>query len=318
MLGETMAKRGKPRESLGSAVRSLNYHHLSYFWMVAKEGTITKASRRLRLAQPTISVQLRSLEENLGVELFDRSGRTLVLTEAGRVVFRYADDILALGREMVDVLNERPVNRPLRLAVGLAFVVPKLIAYQLLRPALEMSSGVLVECYEDKVERLLTQLASHEIDLVISDAPLGPGVAVKAYNHPLGESATTFFAVRSLALRLRRGFPRSLDDAPYLMPMEGSAMRRELDRWFDSLEIRPHIVGQFDDSALLKVFGQSGVGAFAAPSVIEKEVRQQYHVEVVGRTQEVKECFYAISAERKVKHPGVLAISDAARTKLFG
>lgn len=313
-----MAKPRKSKEPLGSAMRSLNYHHLSYFWMVAKEGTITKASQRLRLAQPTISVQIRTLEEHLEVELFDRSGRTLVLTEAGRIVFRYADDILALGREMLDVLKERPVNRPLRLAVGLAFVVPKLIAYQLLRPALELTPGVLVECYEDRVDHLLTQLASHELDLVISDAPLGPGVAVKAYNHPLGESATTFFAVRSLAVRLRRGFPQSLDGAPYLMPMGGNAMRRELERWFDSLGIRPHVVGQFDDSALLKVFGQSGVGAFATPSVIEKEVRQQYHVEVVGRTSEVKERFYAISAERKVKHPGVLAISDAARTKLFG
>jgi LysR family transcriptional activator of nhaA len=313
-----MAKPKKAREPIGTAIRALNYHHLAYFWMVAEEGTITKASRRLGLAQPTISAQLRTLEEHLEVELFDRSGRTLVLTDAGRVVYRYADEILSLGREMVDVLNERPVDRPLRLAVGLALVVPKLIAYELLRPALELSPGVLVECYEDKVDRLLTQLASHELDLVISDAPLGPGAAVKAYNHPLGESATTFFAARPLALRLRRGFPGSLDGTPYLMPMGGSAMRRELEQWFDSLRIRPQVVGQFDDSALLKVFGQSGVGAFAAPSVIEKQVRQQYGVEVIGRTDAVTERFYAISAERKVKHAGVLAITDVGRAKLFG
>lgn len=312
---------GKPqgtRGQLGRNVRAINYHHLTYFWMVAEEGTITKASKRLHLSQPTISAQLRTLEENLEVELFDRSGRTLVLTDAGRVVHRYADEILNLGREMVDVLNDRPVNRPVRLAVGLAFVVPKLIAYQLLRPALALTPGVVVECYEDKVERLLAQLASHELDLVISDAPLGTGVAVKAYCHLLGESSTSFFAAGSLAVRLRGGFPDSLDNAPYLMPMGGSALRRELDQWFDSRHIRPQIVGQFDDSALLKVFGQSGVGAFAAPSVIEKQICKQYGVQVIGRADEVTERFYAISAERKVKHAGVLAISNMARTELFG
>lgn len=313
-----MTKTRKTPGQLGRVVHSLNYHHLKYFWMVAEEGSITKASQRLRLAQPTISTQIRTLEESLEVELFDRSGRGLVLTDAGRVVHRYADEILALGRELVDVLNDRPVDRPLRLAVGLAFVVPKLIAYQLLRPALELATGVVVECYEDKVDRLFALLASHELDLVISDAPLGPGVAVKAYNHPLGESATSFFAARPLALQLRRGFPGSLDGAPYLIPMSGSAMRRELEHWFDSLGIRPRVVGEFDDSALLKVFGQSGVGAFAAPSVIEKQVCQQYRVQVIGRTDEVTERFYAISPERKVKHPGVLAISEGARTELFG
>ena len=313
-----MSHAKKARRRTGKVLPTLNYHHLMYLWTVAEEGTITKASRRLRLAQPTISTQIRTLEENLEVELFDRSGRTLVLTDAGRVVHRYADEIINLGREMVDVLNERPVDRPVRLAVGLAFVVPKLIAYQLLRPALDLAPGVLVECHEDKVDRLITQLASHELDLVISDAPLGPGTAVKAYNHLLGESATSFFAARPLALRLRRGFPDSLDGAPYHMPMGGSALRRELEQWFDSLRIRPRVVGQFDDSALLKVFGQSGVGVFAAPSVIEKQIRQQYGGQVIGRTDEVTERFYAISAERKVKHPGVIAISKVARTKLFG
>jgi LysR family transcriptional activator of nhaA len=312
-----MSASKKPREPLGKAIRSLNYHHLSYFWMVAEEGTITRASKRLRLAQPTVSAQLRTLEENLGVELFDRSGRSLVLTDAGRIVHRYAGEILQLGREMVDVLNDRPVDRPVRLAVGLAFVVPKLIAYELLRPALELEPGVIIECYEDKVDRLLTQLAAHELDLVISDAPLGSGVAVKAYNHHLGESSTSFFAARPLAVRLKRGFPESLDEAPYLMPMAGSSVRRELEHWFDNLRIRPQVVGEFDDSALLKVFGQSGVGAFAVPTVIEKQVREQYGVQLIGRSDQVVERFYAISAERHVKHPGVLAIANVARTKIF-
>jgi LysR family transcriptional activator of nhaA len=313
-----MAKNKKVRSSLSAVARGPSYHHLKYFWTVVEEGTITKASQRLRLAQPTISTQLRKLEENLGVELFTRQGRRLIVTDAGRVVHRYADEILKLGKEMVDVLGDRPPDRPLRLAVGLTLVVPKLVAYELLRPALELTPGVLVECHEDKVSRLLPLLASHELDLVISDAPLGPGVAVKAYNHPLGESSTSFMAARALASGLRTGFPNSLDRAPYLMPMGGSALRRELERWFSELHVRPDIVGEFDDSALLKVFGQSGVGAFAVPTVIEEQVKRQYGVEVVGRTHEVTERFYAISAERKFKHPGVLAIVNVARTKIFG
>ncbi|MDH5671426.1 MAG: transcriptional activator NhaR [Myxococcales bacterium] len=313
-----MSRARRAPERLRSTLRSLNYHHLVYLWTVAEEGTVTKAAKRLGLAQPTISAQLKALEEQLEVELFDRSGRNLLLTDAGRVVHRYADEILALGREMLDVLNERTMDRPIQLKVGLALVVPKLIAYQLLRPSLELSPGVLVECYEDKTDRLLAQLATHELDLVITDAPLGSGAAIKAYNHHLGRSATTFFAARPLALRLRRGFPHSLDGAPYLMPMRRSALRRDLELWFESLGVRPHVVGEFDDSALLKVFGQSGVGAFAAPSVIEKQVKQQYGVQVIGRTDEVIEHFYAISAERRVRHPGVVAIANVARQQLFG
>jgi LysR family transcriptional activator of nhaA len=286
--------------------------------MVAKEGSIADAAKRLRLAQPTISTQIRTLEQVLDVELFDRSGRRLVLTEAGHVAFRYAEEIFSLGREMLDVLHERPTDRAIRMHVGVTYVVPKLIAYRLLAPALALESGLHVVCREDRFDRLLGQLARHELDLVISDVPIGPDISVKAFNHLLGSCGVSFFAAPALAQKVRRGFPNSIDRAPFLLPMPGSAVRRELDRWFDQLELRPEIVGEFDDSALLKVFGQSGVGVFAAPSAIEKEVKRDYGVQVVGRTDAIQERFYAITVERRLKHPGVLAISESAKANLFG
>lgn len=296
----------------------INYHHLLYFWMVAKEGSIAEAAKRLRLSQPTISTQIRTLEEALEVELFDRSGRRLVLTEVGHIAFRYAEEIFSLGREMVDVLHERPTGRPLQMVVGVTYVVPKLIAYRLLVPALGLPDGVHVVCREDRFDRLLGQLARHELDLVLSDVPIGPESSVKAFNHPLGSCDVSFFAAPGLAQKYRRGFPKSLDRAPFLLPMPGSAVRRELDRWFDEHDINPEIVGQFDDSALIKVFGQSGAGLFAGPSVIEKEIKGAYGVQVVGRTSAIQERFYAITVERRIKHPGVVAISESAKTTLFG
>lgn len=296
----------------------INYHHLLYFWMVAKEGSIAEAAKRLRISQPTISTQIRMLEQVLDVELFDRSGRRLVLTDAGRVALRYAESIFTLGREMVDVLHGRPTEGPLQMTVGITYVVPKLIAYRLLMPALELPEGLHVVCREDRFDNLLAQLARHELDLVLSDVPIGPEISIKAYNHLLGSCGITFFAVAALARKYRRGFPRSLDGAPFLLPMPGSSVRRELNHWFDALDLRPEIVGQFDDSALLKVFGQAGVGVFAGPSAIEGEIKREYNVQVVGRTEEIHERFYAITVERRLKHPGVLAISKSAKSKLFG
>lgn len=311
----------------------LNYHHLLYFWTVAKEGSLAGAAKVLRVSQPTLSTQIRALERQLDVELFDRSGRRLRLTDVGRVAFRYADEIFSLGRELVDVVHERPVGRPLRLAVGLTFSVPKLVAYRLLEPALVLPGGVELDVHEDRLPELLARLVTHELDLLISDAPLmadlgGKGVGAhtgdaagapsrKAFNHPLGESHATFFAADALARRLRPGFPRSLDRAPFLMPMRGTPLCRELERWFDRHDLAPQIRGSFDDGALVKVFGQSGVGVFVAPSVIEQEIRAQYDVAVVGRTDEIVERFYAITVERRLKHPGVIAISSAARQDLF-
>ena len=296
----------------------LNYHHLLYFWAVAREGGVTRASEQLRLAQPTISGQLKALEEALGEKLFERAGRRLVLTDVGRVVYRYADEIFTLGRELQDTLKGRPTGRPVRFTVGVADAVPKLVAYRLLRPALTLPEPVHVVCREDKPDRLLSELGVHSLDLVLSDAPASPGVKVKAYSHLLGETPVAFFGTDALAAAHRRGFPRSLDGAPVLLPTEGSSLRRSLEQWFDAEGLRPRVVGEIEDSALLKVFGQAGTGLFPAPVAIEAEIRVQFGVKVVGRVDAVKARFYALSAERKLKHPAVLAIREAARSQLFG
>ena len=296
----------------------LNYHHLLYFWTVAREGSVTRASQQLRLAQPTVSGQLKALEDALGEKLFERTGRRLVLTDVGRVVLRYADEIFSLGRELQDTLKGRPTGRPIRFTVGVADAVPKLVAYRLLLPALSLPEPVHIVCREDKPERLLAELSVHSLDLVISDSPVGAGVKVKAYSHLLGETPVAFFGSDALASGYRKGFPRSLEGAPVLMPTEGSTLRRSLDQWLDTEGIRPRVVGEIEDSALLKVFGQAGVGLFAAPVAIEAEVRAQFGVKLLGRVDSVKERFYALSAERKLKHPAVVAICEGARRRLFG
>ena len=298
-------------------MRWLNYHHLLYFWTVAKEGSIARASQSLRLAQPTISGQIRALEESLGEKLFRREGRRLVLTDVGQVAFRYAEEIFQLGRELTDTLHGRPTGRPMRLVVGVADALPKLIAYRLIEPALRLADPVHVVCREDRPERLLAELASHGVDIVLSDAPAPAAAALRAFNHPLGECGVSFFAVQGLADRLRAGFPGTLDGAPFLLPSETSALRRALDAWFDRNGVRPRIVGEFDDSALLKAFGEAGAGAFAAPSVLEAPIRDQYGVQLVARVDELRERFWAISVERKLQHPAIVAISHAARTELF-
>jgi len=296
----------------------LNYHHLLYFWVVAKEGTIAAACKELNLAQPTISAQLRSLERSLGEKLFTRVGRNLALTETGRVVYRYADEIFSLGRDLLDTIQGRPIGRPLRFNVGVADVLPKLVAYRLLEPALHLPEQVQLVCQEGSPPELLTRLAVFELDLVLSDSPIGPDVKVRAFNHLLGECGVTIFGTKDLAARYRRRFPKSLAGAPFIIPTANTALRRAIGHWFDAEDIRPSVVGEFEDSALLKVFGQAGIGLFAAPTVIEKEVQRQYSVKMVGRLESVRERFYAISVEKKVKHPAVLAIADVARQKLFG
>jgi len=296
----------------------LNYHHLRYFWAVAKEGSVTRASQSLHISQPTVSALVRELEQALDEKLFVKRGRTLQLTDVGRVAYRYADEIFGLGRELLDTVRGLPTGRAPQLKVGIANVVPKLIAYRLLEPALDLETGVQMTCHEDRPERLLAALAMHELDIVLTDAPVGSGLSVRAYNHLLGECGVTIFGSAALARAHRAGFPRSLDGAPMLLPTEAASLRGALERWFAAERIRPHVVGEFEDSALLKVFGEAGRGLFAAPAPSEAEVRRRYGVHRVGTIDAVRERFYAISAERKLKHPAVVAISEAAREKLFG
>lgn len=295
----------------------LNYHHLLYFWTVAKEGSITRACEKLSLAQPTISGQLRMLEETLGEKLFMKAGRGLALTEVGQVVFGYAEEIFGLGRELQDVLKGRPKGRPLRLLVGISDLVPKLVAYRILRPVLEMAEPVRIVCDEDSPERLLASLAEHKLDVVLSDAPITSAMPIKAYNHLLGTSGVTLYAAPRVAARYRKHFPASLNGAPFLLPVEGSNLRRALDQWFEANKIQPRVVGEFKDRALMATFGQAGAGVFPAPSAIADEVHDYYKVVPVGLVNGVKERFYAISVERKLKNPAVVKISEFAREKLF-
>lgn len=294
----------------------LNYHHLLYFWTVAREGTIARASQELRLAQPTISGQIRALEDQLGEKLFQRSGRNLVLTDMGRVVFRYADDIFSIGRELMDTLKDRPTGRPMRFQVGVADEVTKIIAYRLLEPALRLPEPIHIVCRDGAPERLLTDLATHALDLVIADTPVAPTIKVKVFSHALGETPVTVFGTAKLAAPRRKNFPRSLDGAPFLVPTVGKTLRRTLDQFFEQQQIRPRIVAELDDSALLTTFGQAGAGLFVAPTVLEKEVMRQFGVTVVGRLDAVRERYFAISVERRLKHPAVVAISEAANEML--
>jgi LysR family transcriptional activator of nhaA len=295
----------------------MNYHHLLYFWTVAKEGSIARACERLRLAQPTISGQLRQFEEALGEKLFRKAGRGLAMTDVGQVVYRYADEIFGLGRELQDVLKGRPRGRPLRLFAGVSDSIPKLIAYRVLQPVLAMPEQVQLICDEDSSERLLSELAEHRLDVVLSDTPVTSATPVKAFNHLLGTCSVTLFAAPEVAPRYRQRFPACLDGAPFLLPSQGSNLRRSLDQWMDTENIRPTVIGEFKDSALLKTFGEAGAGIFCAPSAIEKEIRSHYKVGVVGRVDSVTERFYAISVERKLKHPAVVMICNAARDVLF-
>lgn len=294
----------------------LNYHHLLYFWMTVRHGSIARASAELSLSPPTLSAQIRQLEASLGEELFTREGRRLVLTDVGRVVAGYAEDIFSRGREMLDTVKGRTAVRA-RFVVGVSDVLPKLVAWRLLQPALTDRGDVRVVCREGRHDRLLAALAVHDLDVVLSDEPATSAIGVRAFNHLLGECGISFFAASSVAASLRGRLPRSLDGAPILLPTDVSALRVSLDSWFERHAVRPRIVGEFDDGALLMTFGHAGAGVFAAPSVIEREVIRQHGVRVVGRTKEIRERYYAISTARRLKHPSVVALSNAARHAMF-
>lgn len=292
----------------------LNYHHLFYFWMVVREGSITRAAARLRLAQPTISGQLKALEAALEERLLVRAGRRLETTTAGDLVFRYADQIFGLGREMVEAVKGGA--RSGRLVVGIADVLSKLISRRLLAPVLTLAPPVQLVCREDKHDRLLGDLAIHTVDLVLSDAPLDRTVSVRAYNHLLGECGVSVLASPSLRLRAR-DFPACLDDAPIVLPGEGTTLRRGLEGWLEANGLRPRVVAIADDSALLKDFGEAGAGAFAVPSVVAAEVARRHRLRVLGAVESIRERVYAITTERRIRHPAVAAISEGARSGVF-
>lgn len=296
----------------------LNYHHLLYFWTVVREGGVSRAGERLHLSPSAISTQIKQLERTFGEPLLRKAGRRVEPTETGRVVLGYAEEIFGLGRELVDVVKGRAPQRVARLRIGVADVVPKLVARELIRPALRQPEELRLVVREDDPEALHAQLAAHELDVVLSDAPLPDGTRLKAYSHLLGESEVTLLAEKKLAERLRARFPRSLDGAPFLLPSPRTALRRGIDAWLDERELTPRVVGEFDDSALLKVFGQDGLGVFAVPSAIEADVRRQHEVHLVGRMSGLRERYYAISPERRIRHPAVLTLTREARRDLFG
>lgn len=298
-------------------MRHLNYSHLLYFWTVARDGSIAQASQVLHLTPQTISGQLKLLEESVGGPLFNRVGRRLELSDLGRLVFSYADEIFSLGGELAQVVKGKITSVPSVLNVGITDSVPKLIAYRMIEPALTMEDPLRVVCREGGLEALLAELAVHRLDVVLSDSPLPSGLNVRAYNHVLGETDVAFYAPRRTARDLAKQFPKSLNGVPMLLPVVGTPLRRSLDEWFEVQDIRPRVVAEFHDTALLKAFGQAGVGVFPGTVAMETEIVRMYHVEVIGRMHDVRVRYFAISPERRLKHPAVMKICAQSRERLL-
>jgi LysR family transcriptional activator of nhaA len=291
----------------------INYKHLYYFWVVASEGGVVNASKRLHLTPQTISGQLSLLEQQMGKSLFTRTGRRLKLTDHGHMAMRYADEIFSLGNEMEQKIRYAPEEKNIIFKVGIADVVPKSIAYRLLSPAYSLNKPIRLICRENNLKQLLADLAIHKLDLVLADGPVPPGINVRGFNHPLGESGVTFFASQSLFEQLSGDFPQCLALQPLLLPGDNTMIYTQLMEWLEKKKITPIIVGEFDDSALMKVFGQAGIGIFIAPTAIAQEVQQQYDVVPIGSTDEIKKKYYAISVERKISHPAVVKVTESAK-----
>jgi LysR family transcriptional regulator, transcriptional activator of nhaA len=296
----------------------LNFHHLRYFWTVAREGGLRKAAERLHVSQPTISAQVKALEEQLGEKLTRRAGRGLALTEAGRRVFDYAEQIFALGEELVQAVGKPDGTRPMRVALGITDSLPKLVGHALMRPLFQLGYPVQVVVSEASAAELLVQLAGHRLDLVLADEPAPSSPYLRAFNHPLGACGVSFCAAPALAARVRRRFPRSLDGSPMLLPTLGTALRRSLDHWFQRSELRPRVVAEYDDGALMKIAAADGLGVLPIPTVAERDAVERYGLARVGRTEACRQEFFAISVERKLTHPAVVAITSSARESLFG
>jgi LysR family transcriptional activator of nhaA len=298
-------------------VEWLNYHHLRYFWTVARKGGVRKAAEELHVSQPSISAQLRLLEESLGQKLFRRSGRNLVLTETGQLVLNYADEIFSAGRELMNAVKQRPGKHPVRVNIGLTDAFPKLIAFQILRAAFRSEAAVHMICREGEIGPLVNHLQAHRLDIVLADEPASSALKAKTFNHRLGRSGVTFCAVPSLAAKLRRNFPQSLDGAPALLPTQNMGMRAALETWFDSKAIRPRLVGEFEDSALMEVCSTGGRGFTAVHTVVDRAALKHFGLRVIARVDECGTDFYAITAERRVKHPAAVAITEHAYSSVF-
>jgi LysR family transcriptional regulator, transcriptional activator of nhaA len=296
---------------------TLNYKHLRYFWMVAKTGSIARAAEQLHLTPHAISGQLGEFEAALDVKLLRRAGRNLELTDAGRRILTYADEIFLIGNELLEALHDEKATRALPFRVGIADSVSKSIAYRLVEPALHLDDPVRLICREGRLTPLLADLSIHRLDIIIADRPMPPNLNVRGYSHLLGKSSLSVFGTRALAAGRGRDFPALLDNAPFLLPGEDVAIRPRLVQWLESRQLRPHLVGEFDDSALMKSFGQAGAGFFAAPTAIADRVCEQYKVRLIGRIDDVEEEIHAITTERRITHPAIVAIQTAARQGLF-
>ena len=295
----------------------LNYHHLMYFWTVAREGGVARAAEKLHLSSPTISAQIHELEDMLGDKLFERRGRSLVLTEIGQMAYKYAEDIFTLGRELLDAVKLGPDSRPSKLTVGISDAVPKMVSAALLEPAMAMDPACTVVAHEDKIDNLMAELATYRIDLILSDIPLGAGQQLKAYNHLLGEAGVAILGSKTLAAKYTKGFPQSLEGAPMFLPTRNTSLRRSLDQFFDTHGLHPRVLGELEDSALLQTFGATGRAMFPASALVEEEICRQHGLKTVGKVEGIRERFYAISPERKLKHPAVVNICLAARKDFF-
>ncbi len=298
-------------------MRNLNYNHLYYFWTVAKQGSVSKAADLLFLTPQTISGQIRALEESIDKKLFEKSGRNLKLTQFGHTLFQYCEDIFKLGSEVVDLVKGKDTNQQRNFRVGLSEHVHKPIAYSLLEPALHLEPSFRLSCVEGNLEHLISDLTLHKLDLILSNVALPPNPNVKVYHHELGESGLTFFASLPLIAKFSAPFPELLEDAPFLLPTEDSPLRRSLELWFSQQELKPKIIGEFSDGALLTSFGQAGAGIFVSPTAIKSEIMRQYNVEELGSVNSVTETYYAITADKHLKHEAVLAVTQKAQKNLF-